>query len=126
MKMSDFALEDHEGHEDALTCLQPLLIELRRAYSRASWDADRVDEEQHVDALIAAETIAVNIEQANVRVARHRLALVDPDDTTLYLSRELQLDEALLLLDEARAKVAALQQRRRNPKPVAKKRFGRR
>jgi DNA repair exonuclease SbcCD ATPase subunit len=133
MKMSDFALDDHEGHEDALTYLQPLLNELRSAYGRATWDAERIedDEQQRFAALIAAETIAVNIEQANVRVARHRLALVDPDDKTLHLSRELQLDEAMILLDEARAKVTALQEQRRaapaQPKPVAKKKlFGRR
>ena len=128
MKMSDFALEDHEGHEDALTYLQPLLNELRSAYGRASWDAERIedDEAQRSAALIAAETIAVNIEQANVRVARHRLALVDPDDKSLHLSREFQLDEAMILLDEARAKVTALQEQRRSPKQVAKKRFGRR
>jgi hypothetical protein len=133
MKMSDFALDDHEGHEDALTYLQPLLNELRSAYGRATWDAERIedDEEQRFAALIAAETIGVNIEQANVRVARHRLALVDPDDKTLHLSRELQLDEAMILLDEARAKVTALQEQRRagsaQPKVVAKKKlFGRR
>jgi chromosome segregation ATPase len=129
MKMSDFALDDHEGHEDALTYLQPLLNELRSAYGRATWDAERIedDEEQRVAALIAAETIGVNIEQANVRVARHRLALVDPDDKTLHLSRELQLDEAMILLDEARAKVTALQeQKRAAPAQAKKKLFGRR
>jgi chaperonin cofactor prefoldin len=133
MKMSDFALDDHEGHEDALTYLQPLLNELRSAYGRATWDAERIedDEEERLAALIAAETIGVNIEQANVRVARHRLALVDPDDKTLHLSRELQLDEAMILLDEARAKVTALQEQKRSasaqPKPLAKKKlFGRR
>src|SRR3954453_20579147 len=124
MKMSDFALDDHEGHEDALTYLQPLLVELRKAYGRASWEAERnaaeVDEQigaletggkNHAgeasalvglrfDPLITAETIAVNIEQANVRAPRHRLALVDRQDKALHLSRDLQLEDALVLLDE--------------------------
>lgn len=163
MKMSDFALDDHEGHEDALTYLQPLLAELRGAYGRATWEAERnaadVDEqlkalqaephdrgdevaalvEQRFKPLIAAETIGVNIEQANVRVARHRLALVDREDTEQHLARELQLDDALAVLDEARARVTALQQQRRDAlerhshptlekgkQVVKKRRFGRR
>jgi len=158
MKMSDFALDDHEGHEDALTYLQPLLVELRKAYTRASWDAERnaadVDEQIRAleterdrageasalvglrfDPLITAEGIAVNIEQANVRVARHRLALGDREDMSLHLSRELQLDDALAVLDEARARVVAMQEQKREAvrrcshptgtKRSAKKRFGR-
>jgi hypothetical protein len=131
MKMSDFALEDGEGHEEALTYLQPLLQELRKAYGHALSDAERnaaeVDEElaaqrdapealvaRRFDPLIAAETVAVTIEQANVRVARHRLALVDPDDSTQRRARDLQLDDAQALLDEARARVAKLQAQKRD------------
>src|SRR3954447_12113663 len=53
MKMSDFALDDHEGHEDALTYLQPLLVELRKAHTHASWDAERnaADVDEQIRAL---------------------------------------------------------------------------
>lgn len=139
MKMSDFALEEHEGHEQAIEYLQPLLVELRSAHARALPEAKRsADEaeeelktlqadhhatadaalplvEQRYQPLIDAEVIGVTVEQAKVRVARHRLALaesstVDPDSDDPRLARELELEAALDELDAARAKVSALQE----------------
>jgi DNA repair exonuclease SbcCD ATPase subunit len=104
MKMSDFALEEHEGHEQAIEYLQPLLVELRKDYSRAlseaKRNADEADEklkalagehhitpeeslplvEQRFQPLIDAEGIGATVEQAKTRLARHRLALLDSED----------------------------------------------
>ncbi len=146
MKMSDFALEEHEGHEQAIEYLQPLLVELRSTYRRALRDAERsvaeADEElrrlqddrqdtadaalplieQRFLPLIDAEVTAVTIEQAQVRVARHRLAVLDSastgsesddDEIDPRLARELELEAAIDELDAARAKVAALQEEQR-------------
>lgn len=139
MKMSDFAIEEHEGHEEAIEYLQPLLAVLRTAYSRAlseaKRNADEVDEKlkeleaEHRDTaeetlplvedrfhrLIEAEAIGSTMAQAKARVARHQLALVDPDaeDPNEGLVREHELDTARDELDAARAKVAALQEERR-------------
>jgi chromosome segregation ATPase len=157
MKMSDFALEEHDGHEQALEYLKPLLTELRSAYTRAlagaKNDAAQAEEElktlqaeHHVGAdaalplverrfqpLIEAEVVGVTIEQAQVRVARHQLALLDstdrepaardpestdaddgdPDGKDLRLARELELDAAHDQLDAARAKVSALQEEKK-------------
>jgi hypothetical protein len=60
--------------------------------------------------LIDAEIAGVSIESANVRVARHRLALVDAQDKQSRLVGELQLEAAREELDAARAKVSALQE----------------
>lgn len=137
MKMSDFALDEDDGHEDAITYLKPLLDELRGAYNRALFDADRdvADAEEKMKALHAehhdhggeavalveqrfqplvdAEMVGVNVEQANVRVARHKLALVDQEDTEQRLARELDLEDALAELAAARARVSALQEQKR-------------
>lgn len=140
MKMSDFALEEHDGHEQAIEYLQPLLVELRSAYSRAlseaKRNADEVDEtlktlheehrattdatlplvEQRYDPLIHAQATGATIEQAKARIARHQLALVDseelePDEAKQQrLARELVLEAALVELDAARAKVLGLQE----------------
>jgi hypothetical protein len=138
MKMSDLALDGaldgHEDHEQAIECLQPLLAELRSHYSRAHGEAERnaaearekmktLEAEHHhaADAAVAlveerfqplidAEIIGVTIEQANVRVARHRLALVDSLDNDSRLAGELELEAALEGRDAARAKVSALQE----------------
>jgi hypothetical protein len=142
MKMSDFALEEHDGHEQAIEYLQPLLVELRSAYGRALSDAkrnaDEVDEtlktlrdehrattdatlpllDQRYEPLIHAEATGATIEQAKARVARHQLALVDseelePDEAKKQrLVRELALEAALVELDAARAKVSALQEQK--------------
>jgi len=104
MKMSDFALEEDEGHKQAVEYLKPLIVELRSAYNRALSAAKRdvaeADEklktlqvdhqeavgevlsvvEQRYQPLIDAEVIGVSVEQASVRVARHQLALVDSGD----------------------------------------------
>ncbi len=104
MKMSDFALEEHEGHQEAIEYLEPLLRELRNGYARAlsgaKQEAAAAEEElktlqaEHhpsVDALLAvverrfepmihAEIVGVTIQQARVRVARHQLALLDAPD----------------------------------------------
>jgi hypothetical protein len=134
MKMSDIALDGDgdEDHEQAIECLQPLLAEFRNHYRRVHLEAERNAAEakeklktlqaEHHDAgdealalleerfqpLIDAEVAGVSIEQANVRVARHRLALVDPDDNDALLARELELEAALVERDAARAKVTAL------------------
>jgi hypothetical protein len=106
MKMSDFALEEDEGHEQAIEYLKPLLVELhsthRRALLAAERDAAEAEEwlrtlqaehhdtadvalllvEQRFQPLIDAEVIGVSVEQAKVRVARHQFALasaLDPD-----------------------------------------------
>jgi DNA repair exonuclease SbcCD ATPase subunit len=137
MKMSDFALEDHEGHEQAIEYLKPLLAELRNEYARALRKAEsdvaeaaeklRTLEAEHRDTaeaalpvveeryrpLIDAEVIGVTIEQAKVRVTRHRLALVDPEDNDARLARELELEAGLDELDAARAKVSVLQEEQR-------------
>jgi hypothetical protein len=162
MKMSDFALEEREGHEEALEYLQPLLAELRSTYARALSTAKQeaaqaeeelktLEAEHHASAdatlplverrfqpLIDAEVVGVTIEQAQVRVARHQLALLDvagpapatrdpdvpdadagdtadddPDGSDLRLARELELDAAHEQLDAARAKVAALQEEKK-------------
>ena len=139
MKMSDFALEEHDGHERAIEYLQPLLAELRSGYSRALGEAkrsaDEADEalkaleadhhattdaalplvERRFQPLIDAEVIGATIEQANARVARHRLAVVesvadDPDSDDPRLARELELEAAVDRLDAARAKISALQE----------------
>ena len=105
MKMSDLALEEHEGHEHAVEYLKPLLVELRSTYTRALSAAKReraeADEklkslqaehhetpdvtlplvEQRYQPLIDAEVIGVSIEQAKVRVARHQLALVEAGES---------------------------------------------
>jgi hypothetical protein len=119
-----------------------LLVELGGVYRRASVEARRkadeaeetlrtLHEEHHETAdaalpvveerfqpLIDAEIIAVTIEQAKARVARHRLALVDrtdgdPDGPNLRLAHELALEAALDELDPARAEVSALQEEKR-------------
>jgi hypothetical protein len=146
MKMSDFALDVDEGHEQAIEYLQPLLVELRSHHSRALLEARRAVAEaeeklkaleaEHLDTadaalplvtqrfqpLIDAELIGVTIEQAKVRVARHRLALaragVEPEDDDPYdgdptLVRELELEAAQDELEAARARVAALHEKER-------------
>jgi DNA repair exonuclease SbcCD ATPase subunit len=143
MKMSDFALAEDEGHEQAIEYLKPLLVELRNTYRRVHLAAEREAEEakeqlstleaehhdtadaalplveQRFQPLIEAEVTAVTIEQANVRVARHQLALADPNeegpegDLAPHLVRELELEAALDELDAARAKVTALQEEKR-------------
>jgi DNA repair exonuclease SbcCD ATPase subunit len=136
MKMSDLALDENEDHEQAIECLKPLLAELRNDYRRALQKAERdvaeaeeklvaLQAEPHVAAdaglavvaerfqpLIDAEIVGASIEQANVRVARHRLALVDPLDKTARLARELELEATHDELDAARAKVSALQEKK--------------
>lgn len=142
MKMSDFALEEHEGHEQAIEYLQPLLVELLSAYQRAlseaKRNADEVDEtlktlheehretpaetlplvDQRYDPLIHAEATGATIAQAKARVARHQLALVDseelePDEASKQrFARELELEATLVKLDAARAKVSALQEQK--------------
>jgi chromosome segregation ATPase len=170
MKMSDFALDEGEGHEQAVEYLQPLVVELRNTYGHALVAAKRdvreaeeklkaleaehheaVDEalalvERRFEPLIDAEVIGVSIEQANVRLARHQLALVEsgvvePDDThegerdpkavDPHLARELELEAAQDTLDAARAKVLALQEEKRaavyhysHPKAEKSKRLG--
>ncbi len=155
MKMSDFALDDHEGHEQAIEYLQPLLAELRNDYRRALQEAERnaaeadetlqtlhaehhdaADEalpvvEQRFQPLIDAEIVAVRIESATVRVARHQLALVDPEDKDARLAGELALETAHDELDVARAKVSALQEQKqaaeyhyRHPTAEKSKRLG--
>src|SRR6185437_1959794 len=42
MKMSDFALAEDEGHEQAAEYLKPLLVELRSTYRRTLGAAERV------------------------------------------------------------------------------------
>jgi hypothetical protein len=162
MKMSDFALEEHEGHEEAVEYLKPLLAELRSAYTRAlssaKQDAAAAEEElktlqaehhesadavlplveRRFEPMIHAEIAGVTIQQAQVRVARHQLALLDadgpepsapdspgsapeaadpddpdPDGTDLRLARELELEAALDELAAARTKVAALQEEKK-------------
>jgi hypothetical protein len=170
MKMSDFALDEGEGHEQAVEYLQPLVAELRNTYGHALVVAKRdareaeeklkaleaehheaVDEalalvERRFEPLIDAEVIGVSIEQANVRLARHQLALVEsgvvePDDSDQderdakpidpHLARELELEAAQDELDAARAKVLALQDEKRaavyhysHPKAEKSKRLG--
>jgi hypothetical protein len=104
MKMSDLALEDDEGHEQAVEYLKPLLVELRSTYGRALSAAKRdvaeAEEklkaleaehhetpdaalpavEQRFQPLIDAEVMGVSVEQAKVRIARHQLALADSGD----------------------------------------------
>jgi DNA repair exonuclease SbcCD ATPase subunit len=140
MKMSDFALDENEGHEQAVEYLKPLLVELVKAHRHALLQAERdvaeAEEglsalqaehhdtaeaalplvEQRFQPLIDAGVAAVSIEQAKVRVARHQLALVDPDagdpdddDIDPRLACELALEAAHDELDDARAKVEALQ-----------------
>jgi hypothetical protein len=101
MKMSDFALEEHEGHQEAIEYLEPLLAELRSGYTRALMSAKQeaaeaeeelktLQAEHHASAdaalpaverryepMIHAEIVGVTIQQARVRVARHQLALLD-------------------------------------------------
>jgi hypothetical protein len=137
MKMSDFALAEDEDHEHAVEYLKPLLVELRSTYRRALSAAERDAAEaaeklkelqaehhetpaaalpaveQRYQPLIDAEVIGVSIEQAQVRVARHQLALVEPDDKESHLARELELEDAYAELDVARAKVSALQEEKR-------------
>jgi hypothetical protein len=137
MKMSDFALDEDEGHEEAIDYLKPLLAELGDEYRRALQEAERnaaeADEklttlqaehhetaeaalplvEQRFQFLIDAQIKAAVIEQASVRVDRHRLALVDPDDKDARLTCELELEAALELLAAARAKVSTLQEERK-------------
>lgn len=162
MKMSDFALEEREGHEEAIQYLEPLLAELRSGYARAlagaKQEATAAEEElktlqaehhpgadallpvveRRYEPLIHAEIVGVTIEQARVRVARHQLALLDAiehqpggpdaggtepdsteqdgteqDATDLRLARELELEAALDQLDAARAKVSALQEKKK-------------
>lgn len=135
MKMSDYAIEEHKGHEQAIEYLQPLLVELRNTYSRVIGDAKRVADEadealktleaehhhaphetlplveQRFEALIDAEGINATIAQAKARVARHRLELVDPDEEDsekTLLARELELEAARDELDAARATISAL------------------
>jgi hypothetical protein len=137
MKMSDIALDEDDGHEEAVEYLKPLLVELKSTHSRdrsaakrgASEAEAKLKElhaehhespddtlplvEQRFQPLIDAEVIGVSIEQANVRVARHQLALVDPDDSDQHLARELELEAAQDELHAARAKVEALQEEKR-------------
>jgi DNA repair exonuclease SbcCD ATPase subunit len=101
MKMSDFALEEHDGHQEAIEYLEPLLTELRSAYTRAlsgakqeataaeeelkslqgehhpSADAVLTVVERRFEPMIHAEIAGVTIQQARVRVARHQLALLE-------------------------------------------------
>ncbi len=101
MKMSDFALEEHDGHEEAIEYLEPLLAELRSAYTRALSGAKQeaaaaeeelktLEAEHHASAdavlpvverrfepMIHAEIVGVTIQQARVRVVRHQIALLE-------------------------------------------------
>jgi hypothetical protein len=140
MKMSDFALDEHEGHEQAVEYLQPLLVELRTTYSREIGDARRTADdaeeklkeleadhhaspsetlplvEERFEALIDAEGVGATIAQARARLARHRLELVDPEaegSEITRVARERELEVARDELDEARAKVAALQEEKK-------------
>jgi DNA repair exonuclease SbcCD ATPase subunit len=136
MKMSDLALEENQGHEQAIEDLKPFLDELRNDHRRVHREAERsVAEaketlkalqaehqddanaalaavEQQFQPLIDTETAGASIASTNVRLARHRLALVHPDDKDGRLACELALDAALEELDAIRVKITVLQEQK--------------